>query len=95
MNNTFPVDTRQSITSNSTPQPREPNVSARAKELIGYLYELDGVQAAIRASLYGASPQDASGTSQAGDRSLEELVAMACQMAACILGEAKSIHSRL
>ena len=95
--NTLPQTTGIIFQQNQAIQgaPRESNVSERAKELLGYLHELDAVQAATREKLLGPSPQAQGTQPTPGEPSIEQLVAMACQRAACILVEAKSIHGRL
>jgi hypothetical protein len=81
----------------SSPSPREPGIRARLMELIGYLDEHEKCQAELRQQLCGPSPVGGpeSGNKRLGDPSIEELLAGACQKAACLVGEQKSINARL
>jgi len=76
--------------------PREPSTSERAQEALGYLFELEQVQAAMRERLFGPFPQESQPQAKEGRLPcLDEMLAMLCQKSAILLSEAKSIHGRL
>lgn len=80
------------------PEPIEPSMLARTRELIGYLSELESLQAETRRRISGPYPE-ACGANDAAKRTdepcLEELLAIACNRAACVVGEQKSILSKI
>jgi hypothetical protein len=78
------------------PEPKEPNMLRRTEELLGYLSELDQLQAETRRRLYGPSPEcDPSVNSKMATEYLDDMLLRACQKAACLVGEQKSILARI
>lgn len=76
--------------------PRDPNLADRTKELLNHLVELNHIQSSTRAKLFGSGPQIEQGLGQSKEEpSIETMIAVACERAACLVGEAHSIFNRL
>lgn len=85
---------------NAVPQPKEPALVQRTHELLGYLGELEEVNRAVRRKLIGEDPGDIGPPSHSPNKRpdepcLEELIAVACNRAACLVGEQKTILARI
>lgn len=75
---------------------REPGPCDKAREVLGYLRELEQLQADLRQRLYGPYPAtDEANSKTAHEPSLEENLGQISQRAACLVGEMKSILTRL
>lgn len=81
------------------PEPMEPNLIARAHEILRFVNELECLQHEIRLKLTGPYPSVADGNSADRKRldepCLEELLAMACTRIACLVGDQKSILGKI
>ncbi len=78
------------------PQPKEPSLLTCAQELRGYLYELGKIHADTRSQLFQPEPSEirGNGSEETGD-TLEGVLRHSCRLAACLVGEARSINARL
>ena len=75
---------------------REAGPIGKANETIGYLNELEQLHGELRRKLYGPYPEP-KGTAEkrVDEPSLEEKLHTICQRVACLVGDAKSLLSRL
>ena len=87
---------QQSALSNQYNQlaPKEPNITERVRELVGYIGQLEDVQANIRARLIGPAPS-AGASSDKDVACLEVEISDACTRLACLVGEARTILGKL
>lgn len=78
--------------------PKEPNLTERVAQLSGHLLDIASLQANIRAKLFG---NNATGSGECKDKTaphelgIQERVTMALEMAANLVGEARTILSKL
>jgi len=80
------------------PEPSEPALGGRARELLGYLQELEQVQGEIRYKLMGRAPSQAAAegpNKRTDEPCIDELLAVACTLAANLVGEQKTILARI
>ncbi len=75
--------------------PCEPSLLSCARELFSYLCELQAVQGEARHGLLSPEPAEISGNSESADDSLEATLGRSCRMAACLVGEARTMNAKL
>lgn len=74
--------------------PINPGILDTVRELLGYLAETDQAHGRMREQISGPYPQSSENAAPQSD-CLENLLRLACQQAACIAGDAKSILAKL
>ena len=95
----YEAQAAQGYAGREVPAPKEPTISSRLKETLGYLYELAEHQNGIRLAIAGPEPTnipaDIGGLKNPNEPSIEMLLADVCQRAAMLVSEARSIRNRL
>ncbi len=80
----------------AAPAPTEPNLLTCSQELRAYLFELASLHQAIRQSVFQAVPVGAGeGKSTETRDTLEGVLRESCQLAASLVGEARTINAKL
>ncbi len=79
------------------PQPKEPSLLTCAQELFGYLHDLASAQREARARIFMPEPCDRPDTGECrpNPESLEAILRQSCQLAANLVGEARTINAKL
>ena len=89
---------QKQATQNAAAGVKEPGIADSLQSALAYLHELNDVHAKIRETIVGlVEPTGLCGTrpSPAGAAGIEELARHVCALAACAVGEARSIAERL
>jgi hypothetical protein len=78
------------------PMPKEPTISDRLRETLGYLQELAEIQNSMRLSFVGPEPTDPALVGKNPlEPPIEHLLAEICQRAAMCVSEARALRNRL
>lgn len=76
--------------------PQEPSVVKTATELLGHLSNLQAEVDEIFTKIYGSRPQnECAANQQTPVLSLQDIVNIACTRVASLVGDARTINSRL
>lgn len=79
----------------SSPKPIEPNLLARATELRNYVLDAAGESERLRRMLFRCDgPEHCPQPAMDGSAGLDEILADACQRAAMLLGELRTINGK-